>query len=300
MAIIAYQLKSQKFTPEKYYIGQRVRTTLEIEFSPDMAQLLDSQADDDDTEYKLPNSLNYRIYQANILPTNQPNTYTIELDYAVFTTELNQLEPFKVQSITIDVLTIPRALSSLAHDNTEEQLPPLESIPFSLPWVDLSIAVLIQVIVLLPILIFQSSRRLRKCLQTMCQNFQQKKPYRQFLRQLQILQQNENLNAQEYYRILSSQVRHYLSQRTPYPCSAYTTQELAQLNVVPRLQPQELWQQVLALLQVGDDLRFRAVPQMVAENIDNRQKRKEVSTILHFAKLVEKQFRQQEQERRRA
>ena len=318
----AYQLKSQRFLPSRYYIGEHVRMVLEIEVPPQEFQDDNkegrqlSKGKDRNTanavpknisiQHKLPQNLNYCIHKADISIANTPNTYIIELVYAVFNTDVSHLASFNIQGLHIPTLTIPRALSSLTEDGSEVngsgsnanidwQLPSLESIPLQLPWIDLSIALLIQVIVLLPILVFQGSKRLRKMLYSLRQNHLQRKPYRQFLRQLHLLLQRETISAQEYYRILSSQVRYYLDLRTPHPCSACTTEELAQLQPGQLIESQELWQGVLAILQASDDLRFRNISKTSSEPIAEQQKLHEVSIIQNFAKLLEKQFYKKKQ-----
>ncbi|WGK69837.1 hypothetical protein P0082_02960 [Candidatus Haliotispira prima] len=353
----AYQLKSQRFEPDKYYIGEHVRMILEVEVSPaelgpgifhSYANSLESSSPDGKSQGRseekvqeklhgqlqgrlrvsdrgrLPDNLSYRIHSLNIFPAGVLHTYVVEISYAVFTTEIGRISAFEIEGFTIPQLTIPRALSSLTKDGRspdvgnnpiDQGLPSLESTPLSLPRVDLTIALLIQVVVLLPIFLLQSSRRLRLWAGNLRQKYLHKRPYRQFLRQLNMLQQKEDLSVREYYRILSSQVRYYLGHRTRHPCSAYTTEELSRLNMKFLAEPQKLWQQVLAVLRAGDDLRFRGgdvpgrgqdgqsgqsdspahrTPGLVP--VSQMQKDREVGTIIQFAKLIERQYQKKQQE----
>ncbi len=338
--LAAYQLKSQRFEPDKYYLGQRVRMVLELQVSDaELDELIElkrraSGTDGQDPNPQilrislstgngdaLPGDLNYRIYNVDIFPSNLSKTYVVELGYSVFSTDISRIAAFSVEGFQIPELIIPRAISSLPGlseasiglDGIRE-LPSLDSTPLSLPWVDLSIALLIQVLVLLPILLFQSSRRLRRWVHKLRQRYLSHRPYREFLRQLKLLEQKEGLDAQEYYRVLSSQVRYYLRHRTRYPCAAYTTEELAQLKVgtQPKASPLptesevspvsearlwQLWQQVLDVLRAGDDLRFRSsVIAAEAAVIECQQKEREVATLSDFARMLERQYRKRQQE----
>ena len=123
----AYQLKSQRFLPSRYYIGEHVRMVLEIEVSPQEFQDDNkegrqlSKGKDRNTanavpknisiQHKLPQNLNYCIHKADISIANTPNTYIIELVYAVFNTDVSHLASFNIQGLHIPTLTIPRALS---------------------------------------------------------------------------------------------------------------------------------------------------------------------------------------------
>lgn len=314
-AVWALEIQSQQFEPKEYYIGQRVRLRLQIalEAAEQPIPKMEAKSDENlETASRLPQSLDYRIHSVKVQPGKK--SYAVSLTYAVFNTEIERINPFVFGGLAIPALTIPRGRSSLASlsslsgasgrllDGRAAELPPLESRPLSLPWVDLSVALLIQLLVLLPILLFQSSRRVKAWLLRCYESYLDKKPYRRLLRQLNILQHKENL--EEYYRILSSQLRHYLAQRTHHPCSAYTTEELANLRIanshIDRLpasqksRPKEpnfqkkrkngrftqplntgaggepppgalenLWLQVLALLRCGDDLRFRPASKTV-------------------------------------
>ena len=301
--LAAYELKSQRFVPDQYYIGQRVRTVLQIEVLPGTVWPFATSLS---ISHNLPRNLDYRIYQLDIYPATLPNNYVIEVNYAVFVMELTRLDSFKVQDFTIGPITVPRALSSLEYNDNKgiQEQPVLESAILSLPWVDLSIALLIQFLVLMPILVFQMFRRLRRGLYHWYHNFLRHKPYRQFLRQLRVLQLTDNLSTQEYYRVLGSQIRHYLGQRTIYPCSACTTEELARLDLSNLFELKdelpELWQRVLTVLKVGDDFRFRQVLRKERQGgedgiqvllMDRKQKQKQLAILLRFVKILEKQFR---------
>ena len=302
--LLALEVQSQQFEPSQYFIGQRVRLTLQVDepipkIDLEMNEKSDKRAASQYPDW-LPSSLDYRIYSVKV------ESYMVIVNYAVFSTTIDTIAPFVFEGLAIPALSIPRARLS---SDRAAKLPPLESRPLSLPWVDLSMALLIQLLVLLPILLFQSSRHIKSWVMRCYAGYLDKKPYRQLLRHLNILQHKENL--EEYYRILSSQLRHYLAQRTCHPCSAYTTEELANLHIegLPVSEGSgqkklggsirigeagkvrdsaQLWPQVLALLRSGDDLRFRATPTNIA--LEVAQRTRETQTVIRFAKLIERLY----------
>ena len=297
----AFEIKSRRFEPSEYYIGRRVQLILEVELEADelpqnseipvgagTGAKSHSYANREAALQQLPRSLDYRVYSVKMLPRKQPGIYTIILNYALFSTEIQKIAPFAFQGLAIPGLSVPRARSSLALDSDRrtEELPPLESRPLSLPWIDLSMALLIQLLVLLPILIFQGSRRVKRWITRCYESYLDKKPYRRLLRQLNILQQKEDQN--DYYRILSSQLRYYLSQRTHHPCSAYTTEELAKLHIQVLPANGDLWGEVLSLLRLGDDLRFRSP--VVSTAPEAAQRSRETRMVIRFVRRMERLY----------
>lgn len=234
----------------------------------------------------LPKTIDYQVHELNVSKLNRERLFRLEIVFSVYINEPVRLPALQVGNITLPSILLPAPVSQLNNSNLRELLQ-LNNKPLSLPWVDLSIAILIQIMIILPILIFQILRRIRKFWQSLVKRWKEKQPYYRLQKQIHLLQNNDELPTVEYYRILSSQLRYYLSARTSQYCISLTSEELKELDFP--LKNEVVWQEVLSLMYHSDQQRFSSGELLSMPRSEHPRKR-ELSLLLDFAKKMEKVF----------
>lgn len=265
----AYTVQSQSFDPFPFQLGQIASLRFSLELG------------EGETVRPIPqliSNLEYRIHHIRLNQVSNAEV-TIVLDFSVYTDELVQIPPQTFGNITLPAVSLPKA-AKIPTGAEDLVLAENYSEPVTLPWIDLIIALIIQAIILLPIGLFHLYKFIRPFGRRLSKRILQKRPYYQFLRQLSVLQGATNLSSAEYYRIVSSQVRHYLSLRVDSCCKAYTTEEICALPLP--VQDEPVWKNLLEVMRTSDRVRFGR------RKLSRNNRKQEIQVLVDFAKRLEK------------
>ncbi|MCF7928521.1 MAG: hypothetical protein K9L68_06075 [Spirochaetales bacterium] len=258
------------FVPARYYVGDPVELRLLVEV-PEGAELK--------TPPSFPVACNISIESIRILPSDEGRE--IRISFIPFQTGTCTLPPLDFGEIVLRDLRIHT--SAILTDEGASLSEPEGQ--FFLPRTRLLMGGILAAIIFLPFVLLFLFRFSRRRILALFHRYRENRPYRRLSKNLKRLrQQTEDLDAREFYILLTAELRNYLTRRLGDNYSSATTMELASL-MAGRSGNLDKLEDFLQMFRFSDLVKFGG------KSADTERKLQDLELALRISREVEEQER---------